>query len=212
MWFNSPKLSKLEVKCHTSSIWTTPMLWVEKKWVQFQADVGLLFLASRMKPCACSRSSLPYQPAQSPAAFLWAHPQPRRLRRGPATRHKVRHICSFKEFWNLISQTEEVSPEKTFQKWNGACSHSANATVSPDLRVSFSEYLQSKSVLVSLLSPRPLTSQTSTVNQEAHSDRAEGFHPAKAADYSRALGSRTSSSAGQGNHHPASADHCAACR
>lgn len=54
-------------------------------------------------------------------------------------------------------------------------------------------------------------SQTSSANQETTTDWPKGFHPAKAADYSCAPGSHTSSSAGQDNHHPAPADHCATC-
>lgn len=63
--------------------------------------------------------------------------------------------------------------------------------------------------------PHPLThthtSQTSSANQEADSNWPKGFHPAQTADYSCALGSCRSSPAGQDNHHPAPADHCAAC-
>lgn len=91
-----------------------------------------------------------------------------------------------------------------------------------ELGVSLSLYLHKSYCLIffviSLLPPpspgahtHTHTSQTSSANQEADSDWPEGFHPAEAADYSCALGSCSSSPAGQDNHHPAPADHCAAC-
>lgn len=55
------------------------------------------------------------------------------------------------------------------------------------------------------------TSQASAAGQEADSDWPKGFHPAQTTDYSCAIGSSSSSHAGQDNHHPAPADHCAPC-
>lgn len=85
---------------------------------------------------------------------------------------------------------------------------------SPYLKVSLSLYLHKSCFLISLFlppSPDTHTSQTSAANQEADSDWPQGFHPAQTTDYSCALGSCHSSPAGEDNHHPAPADHGAAC-
>lgn len=62
------------------------------------------------------------------------------------------------------------------------------------------------------LSHNSSSSQTSSANQEAATDRSKGFHPAKAVNCSSTSGSRTSISSGQDNHHPARTDHRVAHR
>lgn len=180
-----------------------------------------------MRPCPHSRSSLLYQSAQSPAAFLQSQPQPRKLQRGPSTPHEVRqspplHICSFSchlyvyalsknqgkfctTLWacRMISQTERQRwslIKKDLYKKKLACQKLCQCRCSHLILESVFPSIYIKSVLISLLSPHPLThthtSQTSSANQEADSDWPEGFHPAKTADYSCAFGSCTSSPAG----------------
>lgn len=84
----------------------------------------------------------------------------------------------------------------------------------PELKPASPKYLTISVSLSHSINPNLLTrttSQTGSANQEAHPNWSEGFHPAKTTDYSCAAGSCCSPPAGQDNHHPAFADHHAAC-
>lgn len=137
-----------------------------------------------MRPCPHSRSSLLYQSAQSPAAFLQSQPQPRKLQRGPSTPHEVRqspplHICSFSchlyvyalsknqgkfctTLWacRMISQTERQRwslIKKDLYKKKLACQKLCQCRCSHLILESVFPSIYIKSVLISLLSPHPLT-------------------------------------------------------
>lgn len=146
-----------------------------------------------MRLCLHSNSRLRFQSAQIPVAFLKYLHLPRKLQREPLKRRKVSTDAT--KDLSLISD-KCIQLMDFFKKRSALCweakQHELISCLAP-----------SKSLFKHL----PISSAP----QEADSDRPEDLHPAQTCDYGDAAGSNSSHPAAQNDHHPAPADHCAAC-